>query len=275
MVQVAGVGHHEASLGDRKPDILHSWEKTLYAELLVYSIAIPLPRLVLLLFYLRIFPNPSFKIAVYAVGSFIIAWCPAVFFTALFQCNPVAFAWDKSIAGGTCINVLAFFRYIAVPIVVSDMALLLLPLPMIWRLRITLRQKLALLGVFFLGSFGLVASIIRMVIFFQRNAFVDATWTSVSLLIWTTFEVDAVLIATSLPPLRPLFLHFWQSRTRFMAKVSRFSASNQSDSSQKGNVPKNAFARLDNVGAMRLGSEVELMHLGSPQLKNDRARTFV
>lgn len=292
MVQVAGVGRHTVSFGDEAPEMLGRWEKVsvvllvfpeiatamlisragqiLYIELLFYSFAIPLPKIVLLLFYIRIFPNPRFKLAVYAVASFVIAWCPAVFFTDMFQCSPVAFAWDKSIHGGTCINVLAFFRYIAVPIVLSDVAVLLLPLPMIWQLHMTSKQKLALSSVFLLGSLGLIASIARRVIFFRSNAFADPTWTAVTLLAWTMVEVEAVLIAACLPPLRPLFISFWQSSSRFASKIHRSGTTHESISSYGGGVQKQGFTRIEDIRRTR---EVELESVPPP--KHDRATAFV
>lgn len=298
MVQKASVGRHAISFGDEAPEILGKWAKVgvipfvfpeiattipisrtgqiLYVELLVYSFAVPFPRLVLLLFYNRIFPNPRFKLAVYAVATFVIAWCPAVFFTDMFQCSPIALAWDKSISGGTCINVLAFYRYIAVPIVLSDVAVLVLPLPMIWQLHMTTKQKLALSGIFLLGSLGLIASIARMVIFFRHDAFADSTWTAVTLLVWTMVEVEAVLIAACLPPLRPLFISLWQSSTRFTSKIRRSDKTHQSTSSYSGGVQKQGFTRIEDVGGIRRTLEVEIVSMEPiPPSKDGRASAFV
>ena len=298
MVQVAGVGRHTASYGAEAPDKLGKWAKVgivlipiriammvltpragqiLYFELLVYSFAIPLPKLVVLFFYIRIFPNPKFKMAVYSVAAFVIAWCPATFFTDIFQCNPIAFAWDKTIKGGTCINVLAFFQYISVPIVMSDVAVLALPLPMIWQLHMTTKQKLALSAVFMLGSLGLIASIARMVIFFQTSdAFSDPTWTAVTLLAWTMVEVEAVLIAACLPPLRPLFVSLWQSSTRFTSRINASGKTHESSLSHGGGgVQKQGFTRIEEEGGVRRIWDVELVPMEpvSPP-KDGRASAF-
>lgn len=248
----------------------------MYVDLLLYSFAIPLPKVVLLLFYIRLFPTPRFKLAVYAVASFIIAWCPAIFFTDMFQCSPVAFAWDKSIKGGRCINMLAFIRYIAVPIVLSDLAVLILPLPMIWQLHMTIRQKLALSGVFLLGSLGLIASIARMVVYFRSNAFADPTWTAVSLLAWAMVEVEAVLIAACLPPLRPLLISFWQASTKFTSKIHRSSKTHEPNSSFTGGVQEQGFTRIDDVSGIRCTWEVELVPTAPlPPEKDGPANAFV
>ena len=176
----------------------------------------------LLLFYVRIFSNKVFKRVAYAVALFVTVWCPIVFFLDMFQCSPIKSAWDKKVpSGGKCINTLAFFQYISIPIVISDVALLIMPLPMIWQLQTNRNQKIALSGVFLMGSIGLIASIIRMVEFFQSgDALADPTWAATPLLAWTMVEVEAVLIAACLPPLRPLFLNFWQASTNFGSRFS-------------------------------------------------------
>ena len=244
----------------------------LYFELVAYSFAVPLPKVVLLLFYVRIFPTAKFKVAVYAVGSFVVAWCPAVLFTDLFQCKPIALGWDKTIREGVCINVLAFFRYVAVPTVLSDAAVLVLPLPMIWQLHMSTKQKLALSGVFLLGSLGLIASIVRMVIFFRSDAFSDPTWTAVTLLSWTMVEVEAVLVAACLPPLRPLFISFFQSSTQWASKIHHFGKTQESNSSYGGGVQRQGFSRIEDEGGIRKTWEVELVETGTePERKNDRA----
>lgn len=248
----------------------------MYVEILVYSFAIPLPKLALLLFYFRIFSNPRFKLAVYVVAIFVIARCPAVFFTDMFQCSPIAFAWDKSIKGGTCINTLAFFRYIAVPNVISDIALLVMPLPVIWQLHMTTRQKLALTGVFLLGSMGLIGGIIRMVEFFEINAFADPTWSAVPLLAWTMVEVEAVLVAACLPPLRPLFITFWQSSTRFRSKNRRSGKTQESSFSYGEGVQRQGFSRIQELGGIRRTCEVELEPMEAiPPPMNGGAKAFV
>lgn len=53
----------------------------------------------------------------------------------------------------TCaVNVYAFFIGNAIPNIVTDWALLLFPIPYIWRLHQSRAQKVALCGVFGLGS---------------------------------------------------------------------------------------------------------------------------
>ncbi len=72
-------------------------------------------------------------------------------FVAIFECRPVEFYWDKSIKGGTCINEIQFFRWNGVANLLTDFMMWSLTLPVIWRLKLSARQKLSLSTVFLLG----------------------------------------------------------------------------------------------------------------------------
>ena len=72
--------------------------------------------------------------------------------TTIAQCRPVQGFWDKSIVSRCSVNVYAFFIGNAVPNIVTDWALLILPIPYIWRLHQVRVQKIALCGVFMLGG---------------------------------------------------------------------------------------------------------------------------
>ena len=61
-------------------------------------------KLSLLTFYYRIFSvNRSFVRWVYSIGTVQIMWCIAMVFVRLFQCKPIAAAYNPTIKG-TCLN---------------------------------------------------------------------------------------------------------------------------------------------------------------------------
>lgn len=72
-------------------------------------------------------------------------------FVAIFECTPVAFYWDLSIKGGTCIDQNAFYRWNGVANLLIDFLVLSLPIPMIWRLSLPTKEKVSLSGIFLLG----------------------------------------------------------------------------------------------------------------------------
>ena len=73
-------------------------------------------------------------------------------FPTVFQCSPIAYTWDKAIVGGHCINVHVMWIVQDIFFLVLDIYVVVLPLPMIWNLQITRPEKIAISGVFLLGS---------------------------------------------------------------------------------------------------------------------------
>lgn len=69
----------------------------------------------------------------------------------VFQCVPVSGFWDKKIPS-KCIGDKHFFIGNSVPNILTDIALLLLPVRSIWRLQMSTSQKIALAGTFMLGG---------------------------------------------------------------------------------------------------------------------------
>ena len=123
----------------------------LYSQLLIYVIAIVLPKLAILLFYLRIFPSSNFRLSVYFLAIFVISWAIGVEFSTIFQCTPISYAWTRKPPGG-CINLLAFYRWVSLPNIISDVIMLVLPVHRVWKLQVTFKQKMALSGVFLMGG---------------------------------------------------------------------------------------------------------------------------
>ena len=70
---------------------------------------------------------------------------------AIFTCVPVRATWDPTVAG-RCINIQKFFIGIAVPNIVTDVALLTIPLPYLWNLQLAIPKKIAIVFVFMLGG---------------------------------------------------------------------------------------------------------------------------
>lgn len=105
-----------------------------------------------LLFYLRIFKTRKFQILVYIVGSLVLAVGASVLLESFLQCRPLAYTWDRSIPGGTCIRPIDAYRVIAPLNVITGILILVMPIPAVWNLHASRKQKLALTGVFLLGG---------------------------------------------------------------------------------------------------------------------------
>ena len=120
-------------------------------EILDFPLTVTPAKISLLLFYVRIFCVSKFRVCAYLVGSFVLALGITVFFEAFFQCSPISYIWDKSITG-VCVNQPTFYRLVSLLNVLTGILILVLPMPLVWRLHVPRGQKIALTGVFLLGG---------------------------------------------------------------------------------------------------------------------------
>ena len=204
MTRYGGVGRHLLALEATDPNKVVDWAKLLVAVEWIYFAAVTLPKLSILSMYLRIFTTKPYRRSVYVLAVVLILNFIVGGLTGSLGCQPLAFFWNNSIPGGHCINITAFFRWISLPNILTDVIMLALPQPLIWTLKITRDQKIGLTLTFLTGSVGLIASAFRLGTFFRNDASTDGTFASVELMSWTIIEPGIYLVAACLPALRPL-----------------------------------------------------------------------
>ena len=87
-----------------------------------------------------------------------------------------------------------------------DLALALLPISIIWNLRLDWHKKLGLSVLVGMGVFAFICAVIKTSKLPELNARADITFVTVSLWIWTANETNILILAASIPTLRPLYL---------------------------------------------------------------------
>ncbi|MCJ1339965.1 hypothetical protein MMC09_005257 [Bachmanniomyces sp. S44760] len=176
-----------------------------YVAEILFAITITLVQLSFCFFYSRIFTLVSrkFTIALYTCGGLAIVVGLVNLFPTIFQCSPVAFAYDKSIPGGKCIQQRIMFVVEDVLLLVVDLFVVALPLPMIWGLQMPRAEKVAISGMFLLGGFVAVVNLIRLPKLIYINID-DLTWENTGAAVWTQAETCLGIVAACLPCLRPI-----------------------------------------------------------------------
>ncbi|KAJ5854278.1 hypothetical protein N7534_006821 [Penicillium rubens] len=217
-VRYGGVGRHFAYFEQYDPETIVTYYKYVAVLTFYYSSGVAFPKLAILALYLRLFPFHLYRIAVYVIGSIVIANAIACVLTAAFICRPFAYYWDKTIPGGYCADQAAFDRWASMANIITDVVMLVLPAHIVWNLKASVKIKIGLAVTFLMGSFGLAASIVRFVMFGMTSVVVDGTWSSVDLMTWTLVEPNVYLISACLPMCRPLY-------TLFSTKVKELSRS--------------------------------------------------
>ena len=108
----------------------------------------------IIVFMQRLFrTNRKFFVASTILMVFISLWATSAVLVNIFQCLPVQYFYDKTIKGGHCIEgQTQFFETMGALSLIEDVAIMILPMPIIWKLQMDLRRKLALTIVLSMGS---------------------------------------------------------------------------------------------------------------------------
>lgn len=145
---IGGIGVH---LADIDPNTLKNFFKIFLSNQFVYFVLCPVIKISIVCFYRRIFSVPYFNNFSIALSCLMAAWAAGIFFACAGQCRPLSAYWDKSIPGH-CFDPVLFFIVNQIFNIVMDFILLLIPIPIIWRLHRAWQEKLELTAVFAVGG---------------------------------------------------------------------------------------------------------------------------
>ncbi|RYP70638.1 hypothetical protein DL771_005351 [Monosporascus sp. 5C6A] len=145
----------------------YSRSKTRYTYQVVGTAGLCIIKLSVLLFYRRIFTIGTFRLVNNALIGVTIAWGIAFTVTTAFQCAPVSSIWDEIEVGFStaCVQVRPYYFSFAISDIILDVLIYVLPIPHLWQLHMPMREKLAVVGIFLLGSIVIAISITRAIVF--------------------------------------------------------------------------------------------------------------
>lgn len=124
----------------------------LLATTVLYVPALGSAKMSLLLIFRRISMAKGHRFAIYAVMAVVAGSSIALVLVLIFQCHPIARAWDVAIVTGSCINRPAVYVATASVNIATDFAILLLPIPIVLSLKLPWPQKVGLAVMFAVGS---------------------------------------------------------------------------------------------------------------------------
>ncbi|EHY59267.1 hypothetical protein ABEF92_006337 [Exophiala dermatitidis] len=175
-----------------------------------YKLTINCTKLSILFLYIRIFTDrPWFVRTCWGLILFVSCACLCFTSVTVFQCSPVRRAWDRWSVEGTCLNLYTLWYSNAIYNILTDLIIVLMVPPVIFTLRLPIRQKLALTCIFGLGVIVCAASISRLTTLYSSAYGGDLTAGSLVSTIWTTIEAGLGVICANLPMLRPTFQRFF------------------------------------------------------------------
>jgi hypothetical protein len=120
---------------------------------MLYLSLLPFTKISILFFYLRIFPEKRFRRIVYVLIACNVSYAITFVLISVFQCRPLSGAWTRWDGSfqGSCNNINIQAWMAAALNIVLDGATLTLPLPSLYKLKLSTKKKLQVLAMFGVG----------------------------------------------------------------------------------------------------------------------------
>ncbi|KAI4259363.1 MAG: hypothetical protein LQ352_000772 [Teloschistes flavicans] len=217
-----------------------SLQKSLFAIIVCWPVAQSATKVSILLFYLHLFPTRKFRLAAYSLIVVLSAWALEQVLATLLLCQPISYNWDGSI-DGHCDSVAVNCIVGAAINTLTDVIILVLPMPIIWRLQVPLRNKFILSLIFGFGFFICIISIIRLrTLLAYTTAPMMVLYDSDGLyhnnlpILYTIVESSLGINCACLVLMKPLFTH-WKPSKSIKSRFSSLLASRDSAVSSSSN----------------------------------------
>ncbi|KAE8410105.1 hypothetical protein BDV37DRAFT_290263 [Aspergillus pseudonomiae] len=178
----------------------------LFAYIFIYLVLLPSIRVSIILLYRRIF-GMNWMMWVCLALSIGHGACCMIAFSC--SCKPLSYFYTQFAdpSGGKCIiNLYAFYLGNATINVFTDVATLLVPIPIISRLQIRPVHKMLICGIFLLGGFSDVSigSMVRIYYLTLLATNHDTNWVMGDVYLWSTIEPCIGIVCACLSTLNVL-----------------------------------------------------------------------
>jgi hypothetical protein len=118
----------------------------------IYIPCLAFAKLALLMLYYRLLNTVrAWTYTIYVFAFIVSGYSLALALALIFACSPIQKGWDPTITSGSCIDQPAIYLATAITNTASDVVLILIPVKVVWNLRIRLIQKLGVIFMFGIG----------------------------------------------------------------------------------------------------------------------------
>ena len=154
-----------------------------------------------------------------------------------------------------------------------DLALALLPITIIWLLQLDWHKKVGLSMLMGLGVFAFICAVIKTSKLPELNARGDITFITVSLWIWTANETNVIILAASIPTLRPLYLTIFNRPGSEFYRNKGFSKTIRGRKTGRNTAPSGTSESTEVIRAVKV--ENSRLELARNERIRDSPETFV
>ncbi|KXG46038.1 uncharacterized protein PGRI_048940 [Penicillium griseofulvum] len=171
-----------------------------------YNLAMILAKISALTLFTRVFHPRSFLLVTRILIGFLVVVGLWTTISGFIYCIPISHFWNPSaeVRKGHCLpDGPVWFTNAGIQ-TFTDLVIVALPLPLLWKLQLPKKQKWGMLVVFSLGIFIVATSAGRL---YELNIMVnggDFTEANAQAAMWSSLEANISIICICLPPLHPL-----------------------------------------------------------------------
>ena len=151
-VNNGGMGKHIWAVQPSPTAILPKTFKMLYIFQIFFTLATATIKLCTLAFYKRIFPDVrTLRVVLFFVATGVGLLLMASTAVTIFQCSPIHKFWNRQ-QPGTCMPVQNVLYGLGAINTLLDLLVVLLPIPLLWHLHTSIRQKCLFTGIFLVAG---------------------------------------------------------------------------------------------------------------------------
>ncbi|KAL3410789.1 major facilitator superfamily domain-containing protein [Aspergillus fumigatus] len=211
-----GLHDHDIPLDDR-PGL----NRADYAFTVLYNPALMAVKTSILVFYLTLTKGEKvFRWANYVTLFAVNAAGLALTLVNVFQCRPVHAAYSYPLPPDAhCIDILTLYLSSSPVNIITDLAILFIPNPILTQMRLPRKQKIILVITFSFGFFVAVVDVIRIAYIqdaatsrqiavkdfhYQSASVDDFNWYASLSFMWSVVEVNVSVMCACVPSLKPL-----------------------------------------------------------------------
>ncbi|KAG8626937.1 hypothetical protein KVT40_005882 [Elsinoe batatas] len=213
------------------------------------------------------------SIALYVLGFLIGVSAIVQFFLSLFQCEPLDKLWFPYL-DGSCprLKLAGDWSYFQGAIaVLADVSLALWPISIVWNLQTSFRIKLGVCSLMAVGVIPTSGVILRMKMLPYIAHSSDLTYDFNHFMLWGTLELWLVIILSSLPPLRPLFLKVFYGIRSATRSYGRGTQAGTAGASGRGTHNGAANGNVNEMHAMSAAKHKQGITVGTHHVVSDGA----
>ncbi|CEF84523.1 hypothetical protein FGSG_13487 [Fusarium graminearum PH-1] len=207
-----GAGYHAWEI--RKPEY-YNWLKWFYASTVVYIPASFFTKATILLLMARVFavePRVSKGIRIF-IWALLVAYVP-IQILRIVNCYPIRTYWDPKVHNAHCLNQRKIFFSDLSLSIVTDLIILLVPIPLTCRLNLSVGKRIKIVLLLGAGGIATALTLFRVVkaVDFLNSDDITVDYTPIAIL--TNLEITIGFVCACLPSLNMLIEHHIRRRRR-------------------------------------------------------------